>query len=200
MLPLCSIFSMLAALFIWEAGHHGNSMCAVSVQGTPPLVFTQRHLLLWDLTGQKHEMQIVLTELPIIINPWFVTQLLMGLTEKQLSTWTKTAALLQFCERGWVLTVVDCQVFEDQHFQIYIKNTVTLNESWQCWMHRLCERVRGSRAQMEGCGFVAVTLAHTPSTDHCFIILCSVLKVRKGRLNYESDSSLTGKCTAAAAA
>lgn len=78
-----AFFSMFAALFIWEAGRHGNSMCAVSVQGTPPpLVFTQRHLLLWDLTGQKHEMQMVLTELPIIINPWFVTQLLMGLTEK----------------------------------------------------------------------------------------------------------------------
>lgn len=189
MLALCSIFfSMFAALFIWEAGHHGNSMCAVSVQGTPPLVFTQRHLLLWDLTGQKHEMQMVLTDLPIIINPWLVTQLLMGLTEKLLSTWTRTAAPLQLRERGWVLTVVDCQVLGDQHFQIYKKkqnNTVTLNDSWQCWMHRLCERVRGSRAQMEGCGFVAVPLPHTPSTDHSFIILCSVLKVTTGRLNYE---------------
>lgn len=40
----------------------------------------------------------------------------MGLTEKQLSTWTKTGTPKQLCERGWVLTIVDCQVFEDQHF------------------------------------------------------------------------------------
>lgn len=26
----------------------------------------------------------------------------------------------------------------------------------------LCERVRGSRAQTEGCGFLAFTLPHTP--------------------------------------
>lgn len=47
-------------------------VCSVCARDTP-LVLTQRHLLLWDVTGQKHEMQIVPTELPIVINRRLVT-------------------------------------------------------------------------------------------------------------------------------
>ena len=47
-------------------GCYGNSMCAVcSVHPPHPCVvyalpFTERHLFLWGLTGQKQEMQIIL--------------------------------------------------------------------------------------------------------------------------------------------
>lgn len=69
--------SILAALFISEAGHHGNSMCAGSVQWDTPLVFplllTQRHLRLWAPTGPKRQMQMVPAERPKMIHPRFVT-------------------------------------------------------------------------------------------------------------------------------
>lgn len=64
-------FSMFAALFNWEAGHHGNSMCAVSVQGTP-LLSSPKDICSCGMWLDK-KMQIVPTELPIVINRRLVT-------------------------------------------------------------------------------------------------------------------------------
>lgn len=108
---LSIFFSSFAAVSIWEAdlqGCHGNSMCAgCSVQGTPPtphpslflsgvfaFPFNQRHLFLRGLTGQKQEMQIMLTVMPIITNAKTLDARLsiangpMGFVGKQLNSLT----------------------------------------------------------------------------------------------------------------
>lgn len=74
----------------------------------PPL--RPKTLLLWDLTGQKQEMQIVLAELATIINPRLVSELLMGCADKQLNTLTKTATPNQLCERARASTTMGCHV------------------------------------------------------------------------------------------
>lgn len=67
-----SFFHVCCSIHLRSWSPWQQHVCSVCARDTP-LVLTQRHLLLWDVTGQKHEMQIVPTELPIVINRRLVT-------------------------------------------------------------------------------------------------------------------------------
>lgn len=77
------------------------------------------------------------------------------------------------------------------------------NHDGQYWQHRMMHRLlsvkeRGVKGSDGGVWFGCLCPSPHPSIHHCFIILCSSLKLTKGSVKYENGSSLTGKCTAAA--
>lgn len=181
MLALCSIFfHVCCCIHLRSWSPWQQHVCSVCARDNPlvfTLLFTQRHLLLWDPTGQKHKMQIVPTELPIIINPdrdlvahelcWTAIKYLNQDCNTKSALWAWLGA--DWCGLSRCIVELHTGLKTNTFKSIKIQND---DQYWHYRMHRLLSQKEWQGQGLRWRGVVLLPLPlPTILHDHCFIIL-----------------------------